>query len=719
MAHRLTAATSVVLILLLGWSAWTRLSPVSDGTVVQVSNAVWQQQRIPVGLQLCACNDLRAGDEVVAVTGPPGGPYVYAVVHDGVRRDVAVQEGTVSWATLARLLWSPLLTVVLLLLVGWFVFAHRPADPAARTLLLAASLFGFGTTTWLLGDTALRLATGGPRLSTVLGETALALAWGAAAHFAVVMPGSALRVRTGMIATLYALPFALHGLYLAVVLPRAEGRLEVLGRLAQVSLVPSVVMPAVAACLMLLGYLTTRDLTARRRLRWVLISFLASAVLLLSLWAVPMLSGDPVLQVTLLPTALLPPVIALAAAILRYRLFDIEIILRRSLVYGALTACVLAIYLSAGLVFGHLVGAGQGLAAVLATCLVAFAVQPIRDWLQARVGGLIYGERDNPYSLVTRLSRVDVAVEPQDALAEVARSLARALRLAHVEIELYTGTGRTAVRASWGTPSGPPRTIPLRRGLVPVGLLLLDVGPAQEPFGPADRRLLDALTRHIGNIAAVVLLNADLRESRHRLVLAREEERRRIAHALRHGLEAALVTHIADLRKARALIATDPARAAALLDDTIVSTRTLVRDIRALVADMRPPALDQLGLVDAIRERVRRLREDSGTATPDFDVVTENGLGPLPAAVEVAAFWITVEAARHARCESPASRSRAVLARRGDLYVEVRNNDGFDTGPRLTDATRWAGELGGTTTTTATAVRARLPIREGTYSDGD
>jgi signal transduction histidine kinase len=216
-----------------------------------------------------------------------------------------------------------------------------------------------------------------------------------------------------------------------------------------------------------------------------------------------------------------------------------------------------------------------------------------------------------------------------------------------------------------------------------------------------------------------VLLNADLRESRHRLVLAREEERRRIAHALHHGLEAALVTHIADLKQARVLIGTDPARAAALLDATITSTRTMVRDIRALVADMRPPALDQLGLVEAIRERVRRLREDSGTATSDFDIVTENRLGPLPAAVEVAAFWITVEAARHSRYESPASRSRAILARRGDLYVEVRSGDGFHSGPRLTDATRRADELGGTTNTTATAVRARLPIREGTYNDGD
>ncbi|GAA3346981.1 hypothetical protein GCM10020358_60030 [Amorphoplanes nipponensis] len=445
----------------------------------------------------------------------------------------------------------------------------------------------------------------------------------------------------------------------------------------------------------------------------MLVSFLVSAVLLLSLWAVPMLSGDPVLHVTLLPTAMLPPVVALAAAILRYRLFDIEIILRRSLLYGGLTACVLAIYLSAGVVFGNLVGAGPGLAAVLATCLVAFAVQPIRDRLQTRIGRLIYGERDNPYSLVARLGRVDVAVEPREALTEVARDLAGALRLAHVEIALSTGPGRATVRAGWGTPGGPTRVIPLRRGPAPVGRLLLGVGRAQEPFGPADRRLLDALTRHIGGIAAVVLLNADLREARHALVLAREEERRRIAHALHGGLEAALAAQIGDLERARAVIATDPARAVAQLDATTVSTRQLIGDIRALVAGLRPPALDQLGLVEAIRERVQRLREGAGTATPGFDVVTENKLGALPAAVEVAAFWITVEAARHARHEHPPSRSRAVLARRGDLYVEVSNRDGFRAGPGLTDATHRAEELGGTAHTTATAIRARLPIREG------
>ncbi|WP_334572117.1 sensor histidine kinase [Micromonospora sp. CPCC 206171] len=718
MAHRLTATTSLVLILLLGWAGWTRVSAPSDGSVVHLSNAVWQQEHIPISFVVCPCEGLHAGDAVVGITGPDlDGSYVYTVLGDDERRDVVVRLDSLSWTTLLGTAWSPLLTVILMLAVGWFVFAHRPRDPAARALLLVASLFGFGTTSWLLGETALQLATRGPRVIDVLGELALALVWGATGHFAVVMPGTTIRVPARRIAVLYLLPLLLHGLYLAVALPSSDGRLEALGRAAQVSLAPSLIMPIVTAGLMVLGYRRTEDPWARRRLRWVLFAFIFSAIAMLALWALPMLWRRPLLDVALLPTALLPSVVALAAAVLRYRLFDIEVIVRRSLLYGGLTTCVLTIYLSAGSTFGHLMGAGPGLAVVLATCLVAFSVQPLRDWLQSRIARLIYGERDNPFGLVSRLSRVDVAVEPQKALTEVAAALARALRMAYVGIELYTPNGRLAVVAAFGAPSRPSWVIPLRQGPTTVGRMLLDVGPGQEPFGPADRRLLDGMTRHIGNAAAVVLLNAELRESRHRLVLAREEERRRIAHALHDGLEAALAAHSRQLREARTFVETDPDRVIALLDAAISSTRTVIGDIRGLVSGMRPPALDQLGLIGAIRERVGRDRDETGAATAVVDVAAANDLGALPAAVEVAAFWITVEAARHTECAGAAPRCRARLERHGDLFVDIRADDRFRTGPGLQAAAERAEELGGTMIITATAVQARLPIRERTAGD--
>jgi two-component system, NarL family, sensor kinase len=714
MANRLTAATSLALIMLLAWTVWIRLSAPSDGSVVQLSNTVWHQDRIPVSSTLCPCGGLRAGDTVLAVAGPQDGTYRYTVERDGARHDVIVRPGAASWPGLVRNAWSSLLTVVLMLAVGWFAFAHRPRGPATRTLLLLSSLFAFGTTTWLLGDTALRLATRGPRLVDVLGELSLALVWGAGAHFAVVTPGTTLRVPGRVVAGLYALPLGLHVGYLAVVLPSGDGRLEALGRIAQISLLPTLVMPAVVAALMIASYRRTPAAIDRRRLRWVLITFVLSAVSVLVLWSIPMLWDRPAFATVLLPTALLPPVVALAAAILRYRLFDIEVIVRRSLLYGALTVCVLAIYLSVGLLFGHLTGAGSGLAAILATCLVAFSIEPIRNWLQARIGRLVYGDRDNPFAVVAGLSRVQVAASPETALRDVAAALARALRLTYVGIELHTPDNRPAVAIHVGEPGDHPHAIPLHQGSVSLGRLLLSVGPGQERFGPADRRLLEALNRQLGGAAAVVLLNAELRESRHRLVLAREEERRRIAHTLHHGLEGRLAAHIERLEAARAVATISPGRAEAELDATMADTRRAVKDLRVLVAGLRPPAVDEFGLLDAIRERVGRQYDESGGGLWSWEVVAQNDLGELPAAVEVAAFWIVVEAARHAKPDGTSPLSRATFARRGDLFVEVHHDCGFTTGPGMDSAAERAAELGGTLTTTASAVRARLPIRERT-----
>jgi signal transduction histidine kinase len=211
-----------------------------------------------------------------------------------------------------------------------------------------------------------------------------------------------------------------------------------------------------------------------------------------------------------------------------------------------------------------------------------------------------------------------------------------------------------------------------------------------------------------------VLLNTDLRRTRQRLVFAREEERRRTAHALHDGLETVLTDQVARLATIRALAASDPDRAGAELDAAAAGTRGVIKDVRAMVAGLRPPALDQLGLIGAIRERVSRRHDESGGRLPLLAVVAENDLGRLPAAVEVAAFWIVVEAAGHAESAGSATRPRATLSRRGDLFVEVHNGHGFRPGPGLAGAANRAAELGGTMTTMASALQVRLPIRERT-----
>jgi two-component system NarL family sensor kinase len=715
MARRLTTSISLTLLVLLGWRIVAFALTPSDGTIVHLSDSLWRQDRMAVAGVVATVSPLRPGDQIRAVEGT--GPFTYVVDRAGQARSVTVVLGRPDLIRLLSSTWAAALTAALLLLIGWFVFANRPGDQAAQALLLIASLFAFGVVSWLLGAPADRLTRAGPGLPPVLGELALAEVWGATAYFAVVLPGTSLRPGRRLIVLLAVLPLLLHGAFLLGTLPTAHGRLETLGRLAQVSLVPMVVMPVVTSALMVLAYRRTADPGARRRLRWVLGTFVLAAVAAIALWAVPMMFGRSLLAPDLLPTVMVLPTAALGAAVLRYRLFDIEIILRRSLLAGSLTAFVLAVYLSVGWAAGRLAGAGgTGVAAVVGTCLVAFGIAPLSRWLQHRVGRLVYGSRDDPFAVVSRLSRLDTAAAPQQVLAEVTRALAQALRLSYVGLELTTPSGLRAAEAHYGTSTGEPSVVELDHAGVAAGRLLMDVGSGQEPLGPADRRLLRLLAAHLGAAGRIVLLNAELRESRRRLVLAREEERRRLHRALRGSVETVLEASGCQVAEARSRAAGDRDQARRLLEATIIDTRAVISEIRGLVRGLRPPVLDQLGLVEAIRERIRREAGEPRRpgATPvgpaHIAVTTGDDLGRLPAAVEVAAFRIAVEAARQVRGAD--GRFRLELTRDADLRLDISYDGGFTSGPELEAAAERARELGGELALTARAVRVRLPIHE-------
>jgi two-component system, NarL family, sensor kinase len=740
MLSRLVVVMGLCLIAPTGWLIGARLTAPSDGTVVQLSNEVWQQERIRVHSVLDPHSGLRPGDQVLAIDGRPvtglhraedivdraardGETLTYTVRRDGEKRDVRVRMAPFAAGAFLSATWASALTVLVLLAVAWFVFAHRPEDPAARILLMLAALCTTGSTAWLLGDQVVRLATQGPGLPDLFGECVLCLVWGAAAHFAMVVPGSGLVVTRARTAVLYAAPFALHGVYLAVILPGADGPLETAGRVVQMSLMPSLVMPPAAAVLMWRSYRTAVDEVSRQRLRWVHLTFAATMTATVGLWGLPMLWGRAVLSENLLPLALVPTVLALAAAVLRYRLFDIEIIVRRSLVYGGLTICVLTVYLTAASMLGHAIGAGTGLVTVLATCLVALSAKPLDGYLRHRFGRLLYGERDDPFEVVSRLGRVDVAVAPEAVLQEVVAALTQALRLPYAAIQLRNPQGVFVTVAVVGRSRNAPSVIPLAHLGEEVGRLHLGTAPGQEPFGPADRRLLDAVTRQVSSAASTVLLNSELRRARERLVLAREEERRRMQLRLQDGLEPSLAARARELEMINSLAERDPIRAAAALDTLIAGTRAMISEVRAVVIDLRPPALDQLGLAGAIRERAAQLADPAGAAQRPLPVTVEqaNAIGPLPAAVEVAAFWIATEMVRHIAQSATATACRVVLSRHGDVVLEVHHDGAHDeTAPDdvLASAQERAAELGGSLTiggasVGGTVVRARLPIRSG------
>jgi len=443
----------------------------------------------------------------------------------------------------------------------------------------------------------------------------------------------------------------------------------------------------------------------------------------------------------------------------RYRLWDIDPIINRTLVYGALTALVVGIYV---LVVGYL-GAvfrtsGSLAISLIATGFVAVLFQPLRERLQRGVNRLMYGERDDPYAVISRLGRrMEDTLAPDAVLPTLVETLAQALKLPFVAIALATTDHRPpttdsdqnrepgtenrglgdgsrpsvpgspeafAVVASSGTPVDTPLFLPLLYQGQTLGQLLLAPRAPGEAFSPADRRLLDDLARQAGvAVHAVRLtidlqrLTADLQHSRQRLVTAREEERRRLRRDLHDGLGPTLASLAQRLDTARGLLPRDPDAATALLGDLKAQTKAALADIRRVAYALRPPALDELGLVPALREHAAHYTQSNGLRVA---LEAPEQLPPLPAAVEVAAYHIALEAltnvARHAQAQS--CRIRLSLA--DGLCLEIADDGcGLPTGCRagvgLTAMRERAAELGGVCrielgATHGTCVWARLPL---------
>ncbi|MFQ5421475.1 MAG: histidine kinase, partial [Anaerolineae bacterium] len=339
-------------------------------------------------------------------------------------------------------------------------------------------------------------------------------------------------------------------------------------------------------------------------------------------------------------------------AILRYQLYDIDFLINRTLVYGALMACVVGIYALVVGAAGALAQAQSNwLVALLATGLVAVLFQPLRERLQRSVNRLVYGERDDPVAVFSKLGeRMETAVAPNELLPILAETIARTLKLSYVAVGLQTN-GSLEIAAAYGKPTHNPVTFPLAYQGKTIGELLVAPRQTGESFSPAEMALLQNIAWQAGTAVHAAQLSADLRRSRQRLVTAREEERRRLRRDLHDDLGPKLASLTLSLDAIGKLMDRDPAAAAELLRELKEQSQTAVQDIRRLVYDLRPPALDDLGLAAALRESATRYRSGGIRIT----IKTPEPLSPLPAAVEVAAFRIAQEAmtnaVRHAQAQ--------------------------------------------------------------------
>ncbi|MGK5685191.1 sensor histidine kinase [Actinoplanes sp. URMC 104] len=453
----------------------------------------------------------------------------------------------------------------------------------------------------------------------------------------------------------------------------------------------------------LLGRLRRATPAERRRLGWFGVALLVGVLGQLL---------DPVSPVfPLVGWALFPA--GLGVAMLRHGLFDGDRLLSRTLVSIVLAGAVAGLFgLAVGL--GSTRAGGEGAGAVAAAVVVALGLAPARVLVQRGVDRLLYGRDRDPYAALTRLGRqLSATIAPDEVLPVVVRAVADALRLPYAAVTL---AGEAEPAATHGTRPATTVDLPLTHAGTGVGTLSVGPPSSRARLDPADEQLLHVFAEQIGPAAYGVRLTHDLRRSRDRTVRARDSERHRIRRDLHDGLGPTLAGVALGLGAARRAATTAASRD--LLGTLEAEVRDSLEDVKRLVADLHPTALD-LGLVAALH----------GYA----DTVTIRSEGALhvrvdapdrlaaPAHVELVAYRIALEAvtnvARHAR----AADCTVCLSVVDDaLLLEVRDDgvgipDPPAPGVGLRSMAERAAEVGGTAVVTpgaggGTVVRACLPL---------
>jgi signal transduction histidine kinase len=384
--------------------------------------------------------------------------------------------------------------------------------------------------------------------------------------------------------------------------------------------------------------------------------------------------------------------------------------------WALLTAFVFGVYvIIVGLVGSRLTRDHDLALSLVATGIVAVCFQPVRHRLQTAVNQFIFGDRDDPYAAIARLGRrLDAITTPDELLPAIVESVAQALKLPYAAIRLQSESLLTPAVSYGSLPDrGELLTRPLTYNAEPVGELILAPRTPGEPLAASDLRLVDDLARQIGVAAHAVQLTTDLQRSREQLVIAREEERRRIRNDLHDGLGPVLSGLKLRAETARNLVGDNP-RVDALLADIALQTETAVADVRRLVYSLRPPALDDLGLGTALQEL-------GFQSDVPLNVLLPEPMPALSAAVEVAVYRITQEALTNVSRHAGAQSAHVELRPDASTLVMTITDDGrgipadVRSGVGLRSMRERVSELGGSLSVESgdgggTTLRITLPL---------
>ena len=436
----------------------------------------------------------------------------------------------------------------------------------------------------------------------------------------------------------------------------------------------------------------------RQQLKWVVAgAFVLALDAVLSFDFVPL---PPIVLQSYLAVSVAVFPATIAIAILRYRLYDIDLVISRTLVYGSLAVFITAVYVGIVVGIGALVGSGgkPNLAlSIVATAIVAVAFQPVRERLQKVANRLVYGKRATPYEVLSQFSeRVAESYAAEEVLPRMARVLAEGTGAVRADVWLRAGQ-LLRPAASWPDstlatePAGmvgdslprmpeADRVVEVRHQGEVLGALTVTKRQG-ESLTPVEEKLLDDLAHQAGLVLKNVGLTSellqrleDLRASRQRLVAAQDEERRRLERNLHDGAQQNLVALKVKLGLAEALTEKDPARVRELVGELKVDADEALETLRDLARGIYPPLLADKGLAAALESQARKA---TVSVTVDAD-----GVGRYRQDLEAAVYFCALEALQNVQKYAEATHAMVRLADAGgELRFEISDDGkGFDPG---------------------------------------
>jgi signal transduction histidine kinase len=620
-----------------------------------------------------------------------------------------------------------------LLGAGSYLFWRRPRDVTCAAVLSLGVAVPAGMTAYPLGVGAIDLAGSRGVWPHVVGEVLYTLGIGSMLLIALTFPWTRawLRRRPAWPVP-HLVPFLGYAVWALAFARNTEPDAAQLQDLIMVSGPALLVALPLVLGAAAVGYVQAPSREDRIALRLVVLGASGAVLVRLLLGELPQrFLGRPAVPYELQALVLIPAMlVCLVAAVMRYRLREIDAVLRRSLLQVVVATLVGTVFV---VVAGTVSAAAESsFESMLVGGVVAVLLLPLALGLWRVAHQFVYGDRDFPYQVVSELLRLEPRTSPTEALTEMLTLLGRRLRLSYASIQVLGEGSDHRIEASVGASRGQPTAIVLEIGGSRLGQLLVEVAPGREPFGPRDRRLLEDVGSQVGAMVQAVTMNQELQRSRERLIGAREEERRRVRRDLHDGLGPSLATMMMQLEVARDLVADDPGAAARLVTHLVERARNDIAEVRRLVDGLRPPALDQFGLVSALRQQAEEhnlvARSGSGSSTMSWSMYADEDVEPLPAAVEVAAYRIVVEAVNNASRHSHARDCAVTLARRGGALEVLVEDDGGGlppdrpSGVGLASMQERAEELGGTFAVTSepgrgTRVHAILPVTDWSHAE--